>query len=250
MTYEPKRILIAGDIHGNLHWVDWLYKQAAEYECDAIFQLGDFGYWEHEPKGIRFLDYIERRAAEVFNIPFYWLDGNHENHILLWNKYSETNAEGFVPVRSEVFYSPRGHTWEWHGKKFLTVGGAYSVDINYRTVGKSWWPTESIDNDDVAKASAVGKVDILLSHDVPDGVDIAKHFMLQRGTFLKNIRECERERKQLRRVVDAVEPEIVYHGHYHLRYNDFLTLDNGKVIPVSGLACDEMGNESALVLDL
>lgn len=243
------RILLAGDIHRSSRWVIWLNMYAQQYECDAIFQLGDFGYWEHEQKGIDFLDHVDN-MADKYGIPFYWLDGNHDNHILLWEKYKDHDDDGFVVVRDNVFYSERGHSWTWDDKKFLTVGGAYSVDINYRTVGKSWWPTESIDNDDVAKASAVGKVDILLTHDVPSGVDISKHFFLQRATWLKGIRECERERLQLRKVAEAVEPEIVYHGHYHLRYNDFLTLNNGKVIPVSGLACDEMDSDSVLVLDI
>ena len=41
------RILLAGDTHGNTTHVRYLIDVAVDQGCDRIFQLGDFGAWEH-----------------------------------------------------------------------------------------------------------------------------------------------------------------------------------------------------------
>lgn len=243
------RILVAGDTHGNLqHWKNELLPAAATLDCPVILQLGDFGYWEHQKSGRYYLDWLNERclARDVWVL---WIDGNHENHTMLRSQYVDDYSE-FACIRDRIWYAPRGMRWTWHGQRFLALGGAYSIDKNWRRPGTSWWPEEELDEEEITRASAGGKCDILVSHDVPYGIDLQLHFAIFRATYLKHDPSCERHRQRVRRVVDATHPRHLLHGHYHVPYNDVLTLDDGWSIKVTSLGCDEMGPLSWTVLNL
>ena len=99
---------------------------------------------------------------------------------------------------------------------FLALGGAYSIDEDYRTPGKSWWATELINSEDQERAIAGGPVDVMVTHDSPEGVDIPT---LRRWA---PIPKSQANRERLLEVVKAVRPLYLTHGHYHDRYSDKL----------------------------
>src|SRR5690606_29429240 len=190
------RVLYAGDTHGNYVHIDYLYNQAKEFDVDIIFQLGDFGYWEHKQKGVSVVTHVESKT-QTYGIPLYFLDGNHENHPLLWKTYQTENEEGFIVVRDGLFYSPRGHRWIWNDTRFLSIGGSFSIDRNYRRPGTSFWFEEEITEEDVHKAIQGGKVDVMLCHDVPAVVDINQIMFIQTGQTIRLIRESAIQRDRL-----------------------------------------------------
>lgn len=220
------RLLLVGDTHGNDRFFAQMCKAAVDQNCQAILQLGDFGYWEHYPQGAGFLKWCQRKLAEA-GLECYWLDGNHENHPLLWSTYGpggnkhKPTKEGFWQIRSNLFYLPRGHRWTWDGVDFLALGGAYSIDKEWRKEGSSWWPTEMITDEDVQTASAGGKADVIVSHDCPVSVDIPSI----QGYRLYP--ESSINRQKLEEVVKATRPYFLVHGHYHDRYSSRLTLPVG-----------------------
>lgn len=209
------KLLVCGDTHGNNAWWARLVNYAAKGQVDAIMQVGDFGYWEHQREGREFLERTSKKAVQA-GITIYWIDGNHENHPLLWQKYPP-GKDGFCEIRERLVYVPRGHSWTWGGKKMLALGGAYSVDQDWRKdaekqwnqPGTLWWPTELITSEDVEKAERAGKVDILFSHDCPWGVDLPGIG----GDFPVS----DLNRQALRKVVNTTLPNRVYTGHYHMR---------------------------------
>jgi len=172
------RILLVGDSHGDAGFISFVVGHAMAGDCALIVQLGDFGYWEHAPWGKAFLGHCSRELVRA-GISMYWIDGNHENHPLLWAKYP-TGEDGFCEVRPNLFYIPRGHSWEWEGHRCLGLGGAFSIDRDWRLREEAfagqpetlWWPTELITENNVARAKEVGAADIVFSHDCPDGVPI------------------------------------------------------------------------------
>jgi len=60
---ELRRVLIAGDTHGNTAWVETLTRTAAAQECPVMIQAGDFGYFPSLPDGPRFLAAVDAACA-------------------------------------------------------------------------------------------------------------------------------------------------------------------------------------------
>lgn len=247
------RTLILGDVHGNEKFFARACRVAAREGCEAIMQVGDFGYWEHHPNGKRFLATAEWELKSR-DLTCYWICGNHENHPLLWEKYGEGLMDTetgvhidnqFVPVRDHILYVPRGARWEWDGTSFLGCGGAYSIDKPRRIIdGDGWWATEMITDEQVAASVAPGPVDVMFSHDAP------MEFDLPAMVFKDIYPDSEYNRKQLSRIVTKVEPNLLVHGHYHHRYGSWLELRSGKNMRVEGLGADMDGDGRAwMVLD-
>lgn len=236
-SIEPERVLFLGDTHGNLDSCAAAIQFAKRQSCDAVVQVGDFGYWEHLPEGVEFLDALDAKLSAA-GLVLYFVDGNHENHEMLRSQYGP-NEDGWTHVRSHIVYLPRGHRWVWRGWRFLALGGAFSIDRRRRIKYHSWWPEEEITEAEVQAAISGGPVDVMVTHDVPSGADI--------GPILP-VEETELGREKLTRVVEAVQPEIVIHGHYHRRVRSYVpAVPHCRTV---GLDADGSGSKQWLVVDL
>lgn len=245
------RIMLLGDSHGNLGFMSRAVQVAYEQEAQAIIQLGDFGVWDHVPKGVRFLDGVNA-ILEEHQMSMVFIDGNHENFDSL-ERYP-LDEGGFRPVRQNILHAPRGHRFEVDGVRFLAFGGAHSIDgpggppwwqqargpLDQKTVAQgprgkvvlekgkdlgSWWPQELITQEQVDAVSP-HHVDVLLSHDCPAGIKIPG---------INGYPAGDEQRRLLREVMDKVQPQLVVHGHYHKFHHG--RLDNGET-NVVGLAAD------------
>lgn len=231
---EPTRILVAGDTHCNPDTFRRLKRQARELDCDAIFQVGDFGYDFRDS----FIDVVTEVAAQT---PVYWIDGNHDNHDKLeaWDAF---DAEGFQEIWPKVFYVPRGHGWTWNGVKFVGVGGAHSIDKRHRTPHVSWWEQERVTNAQAERAMAHEKCDVLLVHDVPTDVPYMDRYV----AGYKDDIESAGNRRVLTHVTENLQPTLLIHGHMHHRYEDWFRNET----LVIGLDRDTMEPDNTIVLDL
>lgn len=235
------RLLLAGDVHGNPEHLVGLFNKADEFGCDAMVQLGDFGYWEHKVGGPEYLQIAEDHAVGL-RIPLYWVDGNHENHEWLIDRY-DLNADGFRVVRNKVYHIPRGHVWEWDGVTFMGFGGAYSIDKRGRTPFISWWPTEEPSQEEVDFAvdqALEHDIDVLFTHDCPTEVPIQAIFR-QQGMgdfFVKNDWQANRSRAKISPVFRAAQPKRMYHGHYHIQYRINHQFPDDSECRVEGLGAD------------
>lgn len=236
---QPMKILLAGDVHGNTSHMHYLMSEAKHNGCDRIFQLGDFGYWEHFPRGVRYLDETNR-AAKQAGIVVYFLDGNHDKTSMLLEKYTETDDEGFILVRPNVRYARRGHVWEWAGKKFIALGGAYSVDKEYRLAveqhenspaGTQWFPEEEMTDKELHNylLAAPQTVDFMFAHDKPR--------LSKPGWNRKDLEECWPNQNRLQEAMDMLKPRLFAHGHLHHRYDDAVMTPYGYT-QVLGLDAD------------
>lgn len=226
------KVLLAGDTHGDLPHVAYLLGTAAQQGCDRIVQVGDFGYWPHvEP----FHDQVAA-AARTAAIDIYWLDGNHENFDALETVVDMAATE---PQRmlDNLWYLARGAAWEWDGCRFVSLGGAPSVDKEQRVEGSTWWPQELLTESQVTRAQA-RIADVLLTHDAPDGVCPII------GPWYKGDPLSTHHRQLISAVADAVQPKLLVHGHYHYRY----TGAYGRT-RVEGLGRNSQEEDSWMVLD-
>jgi predicted phosphodiesterase len=231
-------IVLQGDTHGNGHaLVDGFY-HAHENKATAIIQLGDFGYgWLINEDKCEF----SKLAAEMVDklgIPFYWIDGNHENFNHLYAQPLDEN--GHRTIFPGVTHLQRGSTITIDGTTFMAFGGAVSVDKERRKLNTSWWEQEAIIPEDLTRAEQSGRADIFLSHDSPYGSqDEASYKWLARTFGETASLESQANQHLVRQALDASGAKVAFHGHLHRHYQ--VNLDNGVV--VTGLNQDgEEGN--------
>lgn len=285
------KVLSIGDTHCDSQSIcNIAIPQAVRNDCKVIIQVGDFGYLEHvQAYGGKFLDTVSKHLVK-HDVEMYWLDGNHENHPLLWEKYPPTEweppADGakFCEIRPNLWYMPRGTVFTLGHVRCLALGGAFSIDKMrrltielqnrghrkmYSSYGITdqmdssinewakqveghthWWPTEMITDEQVElaikNAEAQGPVDIMFTHDCPEGVSVPGLHAADKWKYP----ETNQNRERLRTVFDAVQPKLLVHGHYHTAYTGRLPLkEEGWGCRVEGLANDGRQGFS-IVLDL
>lgn len=267
------RTILAGDAHGNTGYMITLINRTEVQMADRVFVLGDFGYWEHQHDGVKFLNNVNR-YAERSNVTVYFLDGNHDKTSLLLEKYGDNkDDEGFLIVREWIRYAPRGHRWTWNGTRFAAFGGAYSVDKAWRleqerkkslaierknafrdpgnqlsldTSGTLWFPEEEMTDDDMTRfLEDRNRVDIILAHDKP--------FASTPKWNRKDIDLCWPNQNRLQRAVVALKPKLFFHGHLHYHYTDEIRAGDDEIFTkVIGLDCDDTNDRtnSFYTLDL
>lgn len=255
------RIMAVGDLHGNTPFAaHYILPTAAKLGVDAIVQVGDFGYWEHQSSGVEYLNDLDEAAVDL-GIPIYFLRGNHDKLSLLLELYGEDVLDdGFLRVREMVRYIPDGLRWTWEGVSMRAFGGAYSVDKAWRLeleaertaelrdlaaqLGQPhaarsaaqtlWFPEEELTDEqfyDLLQADS-GSVDIIFSHDKPSSSNC--------GMQLKDEPECQRNQQWLQRALVAHKPHLWVHGHLHHRYTTVVRSgDDGARCTVIGLSCDD-----------
>lgn len=218
MTFrEPTlpKFLIAGDWHGSFSQAEKVIRHAHEQGIDTIFQVGDFGIWDNDKP---FLNKMEFLLAQ-WNIEMYFVDGNHENFNMLYEK--KILDDGTRYVRDHITYIPRAYRWEWHGLTFLALGGAVSIDKNFRRPGRSWWPEEVLTDEDILTAQAWGSVDVMITHDSPASApnsvtdDWQGQLSAMKYYGKESLASCTAHRKRLQEVTDVTTPRLLFHGHYH-----------------------------------
>lgn len=234
------KILVAGDIHSNRDHMRYLFNVADYHKVDAIYAVGDFGYWPRYKVGEEFLKVIETESE----VPIFFCDGNHEDHALLPKgaKVSSVMIDLDGTYSEKIFYTPRGYTWEWGSLKFGAMGGAHSIDKDLRQAGFDWFREELITEDDLRRC--VAPVDVMFTHDAPTWAPVFDKMLLNRGCPAKDDKETLSNRRMLDNACDIMNPIVLIHGHYHLNYS--ATVGG---VRVRGLDCDGTKGSSWTLID-
>lgn len=187
--------IFLGDVHGK--WTHMNFKLGAELILNPgvkrVVQLGDFG------------DGFIGRVDYHHKLPFYWIDGNHDNHEFLSIPQNRVNPNPYV------HYMPRGTVEVLGGRTFLFIGGAYSIDLMMRTQGVDWWPEENITYGQIKKIlDTVQKADVIVSHDCPN--------LFQAFPQFKD--DPYGNRKLLDILLERYKPDLWFFGHYHIPKSD------------------------------
>jgi hypothetical protein len=247
----------------------WLMDKAVRMDAGGVFVLGDFGVFDHDDGGA----FTSGVAVDARNkgLKVWFLPGNHENYTILdeLELKRPRDEDGFVVYHEgldSLLYSPRGHRWVWEGVRLLSLGGAYSVDKDWRidrdlvsvvaaeeavkrghspkrrdeytrrTGHYLWWPREEITQEEMTEAADGPEVDILLTHDKPRDADPAWN--------RKDFPECLPTQEKIQTVVEAVKPGLNLHGHFHYPYHDHLERTDTHVY---ALDCDpDAGGDAKL----
>lgn len=242
MEREVREVVFFGDWHGAGRYTEkamYRLKNSGKVP-DAFVHAGDFGFSKRD----RYVNLVNT-VLKVLDREMFVVPGNHEDY-----DYLDTlplDDRGFQIAGSNLFVVPRGHRWEWGGVTFAGLGGAYSVDRRFRTLGKSWWPQEEITEEDYLKTVSGGHVDVLVTHEAPwrppeRGFDGKLPFTLSRSEE----RQSKKGRDFVARALVATTPRLHVHGHWH-RYYERMFRDTVVV----GLDCDGAPYlHNALTVDL
>lgn len=249
------KLLVAGDWHGNNPHARRVIDAAQSLGSDHIIQVGDFGWWphihdgDHDAYAGRVDDYAQKRGVMID-----WLDGNHENFDDLETRahtldgrgaryYERPNSETGRKL-TNVAYLPRGLVFPLdHGRQAMAFGGAYSVDKRYRTPHHSWWPQELPSGREINDALDNARpVDFMFVHDAPE---------MPPGLMSdwNDDPASENNRAAIHALMDAYQPKVLFHGHYHFPYTSQL-----RNTQIYGLGADKnmdgsRGRGSVVALD-
>lgn len=227
------RLLFLGDIHGSFSII-YQYVKLYGIKDAHIIQVGDFGV------GFQTLE-KEKRMLEMYNpilvknnVHVWAIRGNHD-----YKLHFDSDPFGLSNIHLVKDYT----VLELCDKRILCIGGAVSVDRNWRytkeqklgifenqTLGReSWWPDEAfvLDRD---KLGEMRNIDIVVSHTAPHYCEPDNTFGF--GTFVEKIvRESgDTELKtdllvERQQVTDAftilkMNNNIThsYYGHFHKSY--------------------------------
>jgi hypothetical protein len=238
MTEDPTQVLLAGDWHGNSAWARGVIRRLPELLPDEspriVLHAGDFGIWPG-PKGLAYLRGLGPDLARADAVILF-VDGNHEDHHRLAELPDADHGSGYGRVSDRIFHLRRGHRWTWHGRTWLALGGAVSVDRAVRVEGRSWWPEEEITAEQAGRVIADGPADVMLTHDCPAGV--VHEFPPPPSLWAReDLTRTDAHRALLQTVVDAVKPGHLFHGHLHRAYAREVSMPHGQV-QVAGFDCD------------
>lgn len=204
-------IYITGDTHREFYRLHDIEKN----KNNMLIILGDVGinYYLDER------DEILKERLNSYNIKLFCVQGNHEERPQNKSTYKEVDMfDGRVFIEEEypnLIFAKNGELYDIDNKKVLVIGGAYSVDKNYRIIyGYPWFKDEQLSKeemDNILNKYRGQHIDIVLSHTCPLKYEPTE-------VFIKDIDQYHVD-KSMENFLDKIEQSIDYDkwycGHYH-----------------------------------
>ena len=227
-------VLLSGDFHANavgelsiITKKNLIKKFGLKKYSTIDYQiiLGDAGFlWPGNEK----TDAFNYRIFSKRSFPVLCVIGNHEP-MLGMNLPEEDVGIGenvyIVNKKPFIAYLKRGKIYHIDGFRFLVMGGALSIDQEFRIPGKSWWEeeywSEKEKSDLFELLSAGNEFDYVLTHTGPDNVNF-KVF----NSFFTGSQKFTDEVAKLNEAVDSlINCKGWFCGHWH---QDLIYLDAEK----------------------
>lgn len=210
-------IYITGDKHGDYTDVFNFCNKYNTSKYDLLIILGDAGinYFSDEK------DYILKDSLKELPITLFCIHGNHEERPENIRSYKTKQFHnGIVYYEEEypnILFAKDAEIYDFNGNSVLVIGGAYSVDKEYRLMmGYNWYPSEQPSDETKNKVKKVlqehnNKVDIILSHTCP-----FKYMPYE--VFMSGVDQSKVD-KSTEEFLDEIENTTDYKkwycGHYH-----------------------------------
>lgn len=217
------RFYITGDTHGNFNRINYFCERFETSKEDILCILGDAGINYYLNKK----DYMLKQVLQDMPITFFCIHGNHEERPFNISTYITKKWNGGTVYYEEEFpnilFAKDGEIYNINGKSILVIGGAYSVDKEYRLLkGWSWFKDEQ-PNKEIVKyiekqITKQRHFDIVLTHTCPIKTE-PRHMFLP---FIDQSKVDKTTELLLQRIADWITFDSWYFGHFHGRW------DNGK----------------------
>jgi hypothetical protein len=145
----------------------------------------------------------------------YWHSQINEFHASGQHRFIRGNHDNPEKCKKEMIgYIPDG-TIE---NDVMFIGGAWSIDHDYRTPGIDWWRDEECSNDELEQFKLIYEINrprVMITH---DGPTLAAYYMFLRGgkrTYGGNNLILTRTGEFLQSLFEIHQPEEWYFGHWH-----------------------------------
>lgn len=217
------KFYITGDTHGNFNRIDYFCQRFETSKEDILCILGDAGINYYLNKK----DYMLKQVLQDMPITFFCIHGNHEERPFNISTYITKKWNGGTVYYEEEFpnilFAKDGEIYNINGKSILVIGGAYSVDKEYRLLkGWSWFKDEQ-PNKEIVKyiekqITKQRHFDIVLTHTCPIKTE-PRHMFLP---FIDQSKVDKTTELLLQRIADWITFDNWYFGHFHGHW------DNGK----------------------
>ena len=210
-------IYITGDTHAEFSRVVNFCKRFKTKKEDVIIILGDAGI--NYFRGLK--DSILKAKLSKLPITIFSIHGNHEIRPVNIPTYKEIMWNGGIVYQEEEYsnllFAKDGEVYDFDGIKTLVIGGAYSVDKDYRLkMGYGWWADEQPNDEIKAKVEKVIKdnnntIDVILSHTTPLKYEPTEVFL----NFIDQSTVDKSTEIWLDKIEDVVTYKKWYCGHFH-----------------------------------
>jgi hypothetical protein len=211
-TINERSVPVFGDWHSHFAWAKRALTNVAKLGYTRAIHVGDFN--------IGFAGDFDAKIAALcqrLNITLAITPGNHDNYDVInalplvedgeWAGWQRMDEAGKLMV------APRGLHWNWSGIEFASLGGGNSIDHSRLTQGRDWWREEQITMADIMRVEAAGRADVMVAHVAPSA---AVYQLDNMGWDEASERYADQARLAMDLAIEAVQPKVFFHGHYHV----------------------------------
>lgn len=216
-------IYITGDTHGSFERIETFCNRFNTTKDDILIILGDAGINFFGPKSKR--DRLGKEFLNSLPITLFCIHGNHEMRPNTISSYKLIDYKGgkvwVEDAYPNILFAKDGEIFDFEIDdkvyKTVVIGGAYSVDKDYRlSRGFPWFedeqPSTEIKEYVEGQLESVGnKVDIVLSHTCPLKYEPVEWFL----GFIDQSSVDKTTEKWLDNIEEHLEYKKWYCGHYH-----------------------------------
>lgn len=233
---EKLKFYITGDTHGQ--WGKLKFLKDLEDFSAAVIILGDFGAnYAHDQ-----MENSRKDALNSYHNYIYAVRGNHDDRpedLEGVSEFYDENVGGYVLCQKRrwpnIRYLKDGGEYLINGYKVLVIGGAYSVDKEYRLLNSlPFNPKELLTKEEMDKIfkGVKGKsYDFVLTHTCPFSWQPTDLFL----SFIDQSKVDKTMEEWFTTVEENIEYQVWLFGHFHddrlvrphveMMYNDVQSLE-------------------------
>ncbi|WP_166999103.1 metallophosphoesterase [Paramicrobacterium fandaimingii] len=221
LNLTDSKVALAGDWHHNAAWAESALRVIADHGVHTVYHMGDFGIFPDVHGRDWYLERVHNICHKL-DITIYVTPGNHEDWDWLSKRFAASAAltpQSIPPSiagQERLWVLPRGYRWTHAGRSLISLGGAPSIDYEWRSTGRNWWIDETISREVAQAVAEAGHAEIMFAHDAPNSSPVVQRALRRpTGYSAEALTYAAIGRSRIDAAIAGVRPMLYCHGHYH-----------------------------------